>query len=415
MRGLVFLSVLALLPAALSAQDDPALEGRFRSEPFDVYGAFPTGWIRKDSQHPILLRVVAPEGGPKNGSITLSTHTLPTPTTIKAVAAEFREKAPGLFAAYAPVAETEIDAAGVPGVAITFTATMKADARQVVGFHGVLLRSADEAFHVDASADPAEKDKVFDLATRVLKSLRFGLPLPDEVKAQLAKAAEVLKGSAVEPGLLGTRWYKILFAGEKLGWQRFTVREEKVGDKPGYAFEQELVRQDKEGGRNAILVRGQCLPDGSYQRVEYQEVIEGPGRPKLEFKETASIDRGEYFADRTLRGESRQAKARAPEGAYLAGVADLVRSRLSAAPIGTYAIRLISPFREHPATDRFEVASRGKVKTADGEQELVTVLVQAQRRAMEEYLYDAKGGLYQSSGAKNPVVIRLCTEAEAKK
>lgn len=412
MRGFFAAALLALAAAPVASQEDD-LKGQARSAAYDFELRLPTDWKELPAKYPILFQVAQPTPAAGGATITVSYNAHSHPVTLKYLVEEFKTRGVPTIKGYAAVTEKTHEVAGFPAATFVFTGGTKE--RPLTFSHTYILRNHDEILVFDVVSPSADAARILPLGERVLATLKCGLALEDEHREGLARAAKVFAEAGVRPAQLGTVWMKILFGGEKMGYQRLTVREEKIGDKPGYGFESEMVRTDKQGGRSRVVAKGSCLPDGSYQRVDYVDVSQTPGKPEVVFRETASIDRGEYFADREIHGEKIQKRGKVPEGAWLPGAVDLARSHLAVQPAAAYVIRPLLPFRDVPVLETFEVAARGPVRTADGERDLITVLVRPMRRSIEEQLFDPSGLPYQTSGGKNPIVIRRCTEEEAKK
>jgi hypothetical protein len=408
--------MILLLALALSAQEPapPEIGATVRSEAYDFEIQVPSTWKRAPAAAPTFFRIEAPAGGIAEGTAWLLHGESNHPATLAFLVAEFRRRAEGQYPGFEKISEREdARAAGCPAYVCVFAAKPKG--RDMVFIHAIVQRQLQEYFVLDGVAARGEKDRIEAIHSRMLASLKFGLPMPRERAETLARTARLLKASGVRAELLGTCWHQILVGKQKLGWQRTLLREGKVEGGPGYEFEMEMELADSEGGRHHEISRGSFTPDGAVQTVDFRKSVQDPRKAAIEVKESASLVRGTYKAVREFLDAKVEKTIAAPEGTVLGDIADTMRRRLIIAGPGTYALRVLLPFRDLAATEEWEVAAATRIRTDVGERELVTAFVKPERQEMWEYLYEPGGALYQRKAPRNPFLLRRCTEEEAKK
>jgi len=406
---------MAGLVLLLCAQDPaPAgLEATVRSEAYDFEIRIPAKWKRSAAAAPTFFRIDAPAGDIADGAAWLLHGEPNHPATLSFLAGEFRRRAEDQYPGFELLSEKE-DArvADCPAYICVFAAKPKG--REMVFVHAIIQRQLQEYFVLDGAAAKADRGKIEALHAGILGTLRFGLPMAKAREETLARTTALLKGP-VRSELLGVQWHKILVGKQKLGWQRSLVREASVEGTPGYEFELEMELEDVEGGRHYEISKGAFTPDGAIQKVDFRKSVKASKQPAIEMKESSSLVRGLGKAAREFLDVKAEKALKAPEGTVLGDVADTIRRRLILAGPGKYALRVLLPFHDLPATEEWEVMAAAKTRTDAGEKDLVTALVKPDRQDMWEYLYEPGGALFQRKTPRNPFLLRRCTEEEARR
>jgi hypothetical protein len=407
---------LLLAFIACAAQDPGAVElgGTVRSELYDFEIGIPKGWDAARPTGGALFRVTAPAGSLADGAAWLMHHDSNHPVTLDFLGETFRKRAAEQYPGFKSITERTVTAGGFPAQQMVFSATAKGE-KELVFIHTVIQRQLQEYFILDVVSARRELDKARALSDRLLASFRSGLPAPKEREDRLARTAAYLKTAPARPGLAGTHWHELLVMDKKLGWQKTVLREAKVDGAPGWEFELELHQEDAEGGKRADISKGSFTADGSIQRVEFHRTVHTPKDPPVDVREKASLVKGEYQAVREFLDQRVEKKFKAPEGTILGDVADTMRRVVALAPPGKNALRVLEPFRDFAAVEEWENGGPGRIRLDGADQELIQAIVTSPRQESLEYLFDLGGALLRRKGARGLMVLRKCTEEQARK
>ncbi|MBI4563158.1 MAG: hypothetical protein HY716_00490 [Planctomycetes bacterium] len=420
LRAVGLVAPLAVLSTAMAqeAEKEPDLAGRVESRDYDFSMRLPAGWPRVDEKPPVLFRIVSPPGTLLDGAMWMEYQEPRQPTPLSTVIEEFLKNAPRAYPGFEKLSDRRQPIGGYPAYACTFHVQSVQEGggkKDLIMVRFFVQRQLTEYFMFNAIAERKDKDRLVKVAEQTMATFGAGPPLQPAQRESLRRAADVLREASLEPGILGERWHAIHVGGRKLGYQRTRCRRDTVEGRTVYAFELEMVLEDREGGRRTSTSRGLCAIDGSYQKIDHELVLEVPGAPRSVFKEEAVLAQGAFSASREVSGQKSEKKFNAPEATFLADAGYILARHFVLAKPTTYAMRVLKPFSDLPMLEIFETHAPGRVRTADGEQELIQALVRKGRFEYEEYLFDTSGCLYQQKAAKGLFVLRRCTEEEAKK
>lgn len=411
---LLFALVPLLVHFAQEPAPIPALGGPVRSEDYDFEISLPVGWETSKSSGQVFFRVQAPAGTVTDGAAWLRYHDSNHPVSLAFLTENFRSHAKTEYPGYEQASENSTPVGGFPAYRCVFFAKAK-DGRELVFVHTVIQRQLQEYFILDAVAARREKDRIVALADKMLGTFRSGLTPSRDREGRIARTAATLKAAPARPGLAGTQWHELIVAKRKLGWQKSVLREARVEGAPGWEFEVELRQEDVDGGTRVDAAKGSFTADGSVQHVDFHRVVETPKDPRVEVRESASLIKGEYRAMREFLDMKVEKKFAAAEGTILGDVAVTMRRLLALAPPGKYALRILEPFRDFPTVEEWEIAPPGRIRVDGVERELVTALATPARQDPWEYLFEPDGTLHRAKGPKGVMILRHCTEDEARK
>jgi len=409
--------LLALVPAFLHFVQDPdpiRMSPPVKSEEYDFEIALPAGWETSKTSGQVFFRIQARAGTLADGAAWLRYHDSNHPVSLAFLTENFRSHAKTEYPGFEPFSENSAPVGGFPAYRCVFFAKAK-DGRELAFVHTVIQRQLQEYFILDAVAAKREKDRIVAIADKMLATFRSGLAPNREREGRIARTAAVLKSAPARPGMAGTQWHELIIAKRKLGWQKSVLREARVDGVPGWEFEVELRQEDVDGGMRSDAAKGSFTADGSIQHVEFHRVVETPKDPRVEVKESASLVKGEYHAMREFLDMKVEKKFAAPEGTILGDIAVIMRRRLALAPPGKYTLRILDPFRDLATFEEWETSPPGRIRVDGEDRELITALVTPARQDPWEYLYDPDGTLHRVKGPKGVMILRHCTEEEARK
>ncbi len=400
----------------LVAQDTGAIElsGTVRSEAYDFEIGLPKGWEASRASGSAFFRVRAPAGGLPEGAAWLVHHDSNHPVTLAFLAETFLKRAASDYPGYKHLSERPVTAAGFPAYQVVFSAKGRGD-KELTFVHTVIQRQLQEYFVLDVVAAAGERERLLALAEKMLATFRCGLPAPKERDERVARTAAYLRTAPVQSGLAGTFWHELIVAEKKLGWQKFVLREAKVDGAPGWEFEVELRQEDADGGKRSDVSKGSFTTDGAIQRVEFHRTVLTAKDPPVDVRESASLVRGDYRAVREFLGQKVEKKFKAPDGAFLGDVAEVMRRRVALAPPGKNALSVLEPFRDLPAVEEWDNAGPSRLKVDGTEREVIQTLVTSPRQPPVENLYDLDGSLRRRKASGGLLVLKRCTEEEARR
>lgn len=410
MSLLLLFAVLAQAPSP----DVPELSSPIRSEPFDFEIGLPKGWEATKTPAAVFFRVQAPKGGMPDGAAWLAHRNSNHPVSLAYLAEVFRKRAETDYSGFKLLTERDLTVGGFPAHQTVFTAKARGD-KELVFVDTVIQRQLVEYFVLDVVAAVAEKDRVLKLSDKMLAGFRSGITPTREREDRVARTAAILKAAPARPGFAGTFWHELIVGNKKLGWQKTVVREAKVDGVPGWEFEIEARQEDAEGGTRSDISSGAFTADGSIQRVELKRAVRTPKDPPVDVSEKAGLVRGVLKVSREFLGQKVDREIKVPEGTVLGDVAESVRRLVALAPPGKHFLCVLEPFCDIPLVEEWEVAGPSRIRVDGQEMELIQALVSQPRLQPVEFLFDLDGGLRRRKNAGGLMILKRCTEEEARK
>ena len=365
----------------------------------------PAGWLRRPVGQPHEVKFVPPEELKTPCRLLVTHFHTSNPTPLKGFVAQSKIFITREFKGAVVTDEKELSIGGRPAYRQVYSIGEELYVKTVI------LRSNIEYYFVDLILAQADAAKYRPVAEAAVDSFRI---VPVKVKPEEAAALErtsaLLKGARVIPALLGEQWYSVHLGKLRAGHQRVKVSEARGN----YAFELDVKLDYGEGGTDSSQVRGECSPDGSFQKVDFEQTKTKKDE-RWQFRAGALLQGGQAKVTRDMNGIKEEKTFAVEPGVVLGDVADLLRRALVAAGKGNYALRTLPIFADEPDLEMIEVNEK-EPQEVDGKKVTAsTVFCIVDRGKPQTYSFSPEGTLLHHGSPKDLFSIRLSTREEALK
>jgi hypothetical protein len=396
------MSLAALLLSAVLAQE---LGPERELEHYDFAIGRPAGWKATAMVPPIVEKYTSPEGA----EIELGILDWSYPSDTKTLFEAGRSNLVRDLADPKELESRELVAGGRPARIMAYEGASRAGTKVVVARAMVAHGMRQHIFLVGRAPHGEAGKALLAMMARMLSSVRFGLSLEKAEEEALAKLPELPLDV-----IAGEEYARIVVSMRKIGWQRFTLRMEKLDDVLAIGWDYEIALTFDNAARIVTKSRGAMTRDGRQQRAEVTIEVDKDGKPVVH-RETIGIRDGEATVAREVDGVRSESRFKVPPRTYLSEAAEILRRLLVRHQPGVYAFRRLEAFQDDPVLDVVEFAAAERGGAAGKGQRTIAMLAKEARVRLHHYHYGEDGAFYRATSARGAYMVERCSKDEALK